>query len=422
MQETFFTSTYKLVEEAAKIMKLDPKLLQYLSYPKRVLEVNVPLMRDNGMLEIFHGYRVQHNDAAGPFKGGIRFHPSVDLDDVKALAMLMTLKCAVVDIPLGGAKGGIAVDPRVLSEEELERLTRNYVKLIAPVIGPTTDVPAPDVNTDGKIMSWIADEYSQIKGKKSWGVVTGKPVGEGGSKGRGEATSRGGVFVLNELMSSKKMTPQKTRVIIQGFGNAGANVAEILAQEGYNVIGVSDSKGGLYCEAGLNPLTAAQCKIVKGSVAKCGEAGYQPKKGESCKRVTNGDILTMPCDVLILAALENQITKANADKVKAKIIMELANGPVNSEADMILDQRKITVIPDILANAGGVTVSWFEMVQNASNKYWSEDEVRKKLKKIMVTAWRKVEKQKQLHRCSYRQAAMISGLQKLRKILDLRKV
>jgi len=411
-------------------MKLDKQILKYLRYPKRILEVNVPLLRENGRLEIYRGYRVQHNDAAGPYKGGIRFHPAVNLDEVKALALLMTLKCAVVDIPLGGAKGGIAVDPRTLSGKELEKLTRNYVRLIEPIIGPNIDVPAPDVNTDAHVMAWVADEYAKIHGKKEWGVVTGKPTESGGSKGRMDATSQGGAFILNELLKARKMDIEKVTVAIQGFGNAGSNIADILANQGFNVIAVTDSKGGIHCKEGLNPLTALQCKLKKGSLAKCGDVGYEPKSvprgtqpdAAGCRRITNAELLTLPCDVLILAALENQITGANAAHVRAKIILELANGPVAAEADTILARKKVTVIPDILANAGGVTVSYFEMVQNRTNKYWSDSEVRSKLEKIMVTAWKKVEKEKARHRCNYRQAAIISGLEKLSKILDLRKI
>jgi glutamate dehydrogenase/leucine dehydrogenase len=417
---SFFENTLKNIAEAAKIMKLDAKIETVLQHPKRILEVSIPVERDNGQVEMVSGFRVQHNDAAGPYKGGIRFHEDVNMDEVKALATLMTMKCAVVNLPLGGAKGGIALNPIEYSKRELEQITRRYVRLIEPIIGPETDVPAPDVNTDAQVMAWIADEYSKLKEKNMWGVVTGKPVSFGGSIGRDDATSQGGMFILDALMKSLGKDVQDTRVVIQGFGNAGANMANILYTNGYNIVAVSDSKGGLYCEHGLDPVVTMKCKINSGSVADCGGEEFQPKMGDTCKRVTNEELLELPCDVLVLAALENQITEKNAGAVKATIVFELANGPTTIEADEILAQRNIVVIPDILANAGGVTVSYFEMVQNKQNYYWDSKEVAEKLQKVMVTAWENVAQNREKYACTYRQAAFITALYRLSDILTLR--
>lgn len=401
-------------------MKLPSDVEAVLSNPKRTMEVSIPVRLDDNTLEIFHGFRVQHNDAAGPYKGGIRFHPDVNMDEVKALATLMTLKCAVVNLPLGGAKGGVAVDPEKYSKAELERLTRKYVQLIEPIIGPETDVPAPDVNTDAQVMAWIADEFSRLKERNVIGVVTGKPTSFGGSEGRFDATSQGGAYVLEEALNLQKKKPKDMKVVIQGFGNAGANMANILYRDGYVVVAVSDSKGGLYCKNGLDPLSTMTCKVKTGSVTECGGAEYQPKDGEHCKRVNNEELLELDCDILILAALENQITKKNADRVKAKIVLELANGPITPEADDILASKETIVIPDILANAGGVTVSYFEMVQNKQNYYWNAEEVQDKLKKVMVTAWKNVVKTQTKYSSNYREAAFITALSKLQEILTLR--
>jgi glutamate dehydrogenase/leucine dehydrogenase len=407
---SFFENTQKVIAEAAKIMKLDKDVEAILSSPKRIMEVSIPVRLDNGELKVFSGFRVQHNDSAGPYKGGIRFHQQVNMDEVKALATLMSLKCAVAGIPLGGAKGGIAIDPKKFSKAELQRLTRTYVRLIEPIIGPHTDVPAPDVNTDPQIMAWIADEYSMLKGRNELGVVTGKPVPVGGSKGRSDATSQGGAYILNELMMQEKLDPKKTTVAIQGYGNAGSFMAEILHRDGYKVVAVSDSKGGIYSETGIEPSSVMECKMDKGSVME-----FTPGK-----KITNDELLELPVDVLVLAALENQVTKDNAANVKAKIIIELANGPIAPEADVILATNKVIVVPDILANAGGVTVSYFEMVQNGEKFYWEREEVKDRLQKVMVRAWKKVVEMKEKYNCTYRQAALIKGLARISEILTLR--
>lgn len=416
---SFFENTQKLIAEASKIMKLDKEVEQILSRPKRIVEVSIPVRLDNGKLEVFSGFRVQHDDSAGPFKGGVRFHPQVNMDEVKALATLMTLKCAVAGIPLGGAKGGIAIDPKKYSKAELERITRKYVQLIAPLIGPDTDVPAPDVNTDPQVMAWIADEYSKLRGRNEFGVVTGKPVPVGGSLGRSDATSQGGAYILRELMKQENCHPQKTSVAIQGYGNAGSYMAEILYKEGYKVVAVSDSKGGTYCKEGLDPTAAMAHKNKYGSVHKCTAACALNNKG-AIKQISNEELVELPVEVLVLAALENQITKDNAAKVKAKIVIELANGPIAPEADEILAKNNIIVVPDILANAGGVTVSYFEMVQNSEKFYWESEEVKARLQKVMVKAWKEVVKTKAKYACTYRQAAIIKGLERVSEILSLR--
>lgn len=417
---TFFENTLKNIQTAAKLMKLESDVEKILSTPKRTLEVSIPVRLDNGDLKIFKGFRVQHNDAAGPYKGGIRFHPGVNMDEVKALATLMTIKCAVVNLPLGGAKGGITVDPSQFSKGELERLSRKYLQMIEPIIGPDIDVPAPDVNTDAQIMAWIADEYSKLKKKNVTGVVTGKPISYGGSEGRFDATSQGGAYILDEVVIRQKRKPEDTRVIIQGFGNAGANMANILAAAGYTITGVSDSRGGLYCENGLDPLGTMQCKMKKGSVSECGGSDYEPKEGGKCRKVTNEQLLELPCDVLVLAALENQVTGKNASQIQATIIIELANGPTTPEADEILNKKGKIVIPDILANAGGVTVSYFEMVQNRQHYFWDAEEVQIRLKKSMVNAWKNMENIHTRYSCTYRQAAFIGALIRLQEILLVR--
>jgi len=416
---TFFENTLKLIEQAAAIMELDDNVLHILSKPERIVEVNFPVKMDDGLIRIFTGYRVQHNDSAGPFKGGIRYHVDVSMDEVKALASLMTMKCAVASLPLGGAKGGITFDPSKCSKDELERITRAFVHAIDPIIGPNKDVPAPDVNTDEQIMAWIADEYSKLHGKDLKGVVTGKPIINGGSKGRADATSKGGVFILHEVLKDSVKKPEDTTVVISGYGNVGGNIANLLAADGFKIVAVSDSHGGLYCPHGLDALATMNCKVSKGKVAECGGSKYQPTEGDTCKSVSNDELLEIDCDVLILAALENQITKENAKNIKAKLILEMANGPIAAEADEILEKNGITIVPDILANAGGVTVSYFEMVQNKQDSYLEADEVEKKLKKIMIDAWENVKLAAKKYNTSYRLSAFIVALDRLKEILSL---
>jgi len=361
------------LEIAAERLGLDEGIKLKLQNPKRILIVNFPVKMDNGELKNFTGYRIQHSLTRGPAKGGIRYHPSVDLDEVKALAAWMTWKAAVVNIPYGGAKGGVQCNPKEMSEGELERLTRRYTWEIAPLIGPEKDIPAPDVYTNAQTMAWIMDTYSTLQGHSVPGVVTGKPVAIGGSLGRNEATAQGCVYVIQEALKHLGMDLEKVTVAIQGYGNAGSNAAQIIHKLGTNVIAVSDSKGGIYNADGLDPTGVLEHKKETGSVVDYGEAD----------NITNEELLAVDCDILIPAAMENQITKENAHKVRAKIIAEAANGPTTPSADDILDEKGIFIIPDILCNAGGVTVSYFEWVQNIQSLFWTLEEVNNQLARIM---------------------------------------
>lgn len=408
-------NTLKQIKKAALLMDLSKEFEMLIATPQRIIEVNIPVKMDDGVLRIFKGFRVQHNNTMGPYKGGIRYHQDVDMEEVKALAFWMTIKCSVMGLPLGGAKGGVVVDPKGLSKGELERLTRSYVRLIANDIGPTFDVPAPDVNTNPEIMTWIYDEYSKIVGKDSPGVVTGKPVDNHGSKGRNTATAQGGVFVLHELVKERGLQPGETRVVIQGFGNAGGIVAKLLAAEGYKIVGASDSQGGIICNYGIDPHSLLECKVEKKTVKECGlhVTELHGISGASCSKVSNEELLEQECDILVLAALENQVTVVNAAKIKAKFVLELANGPVDPAADEILQKSGVTVIPDILANAGGVTVSYFEMLQNADGESWEEEEVLEKLKEKMVKAFKEVQEMAEKYKCTLREAAYIKAISRI---------
>lgn len=412
---SLFENTLKQIQTASKIMKLDVAVEDILSHPERVIEMSIPVKMDNGCLRVFRGYRVQHNSVRGPYKGGIRFHPDVDVDEVKALATWMTMKCAVANLPLGGGKGGVEVNPKELSRRELEALSRGYATAFAEFIGPEVDIPAPDVYTNAQIMDWITDEYSKIRGRNVLGVVTGKSLAVGGSVGRADATSQGGVYILNEMLKETGQNAADMTVVVQGFGNAGSHVAEMLHKQGFKVIGVSDSKGALYCEEGLHPDKALSCKVEKGQVGECVLAG------QSCRMTSNEELLELECDVLVLSALENQVTAENAGRVRAKVILELANGPVTPEADAILEQKGVKVIPDILANSGGVTVSYFELVQNKMNYFWTAEEVQEQLKKKMVEAWHAVSENAKKYSCSYRTAAFITAMRRLESAIKQRK-
>jgi glutamate dehydrogenase/leucine dehydrogenase len=375
-----YQSVLQQLEMTAERLKLDPGIHEILKQPKRSLIVSVPIKMDNGQVKVYTGYRVQHSDVRGPYKGGIRYHPDVTLDEVKALAMLMTWKCACLSIPYGGAKGGVVCNPKVMSMGELERLTRRYTSMITDIIGPYRDVPAPDVYTDAQIMSWIMDTYSQMKGYLVPEVVTGKPISLGGSEGRIEATSRGVLICTREAIGKMGMKMKGATVAIQGSGNVGGNAAFLLAKEGCKVIALSDSKGGVMNKDGIDVMHALQYKELTHFLAGM----------EGCDDITNEELLELECDVLIPAAIENQITKENASKVKAKIVMEAANGPTTPDADAILNYNKILVVPDILANAGGVTVSYLEWVQNLHREHWSAEEVNTKLEQKMVSAFHDV--------------------------------
>ncbi len=375
----------ELFNEAADEMGLDKDVKDFLTTPKRSLQVGIPVEMDDGSYKTFSGYRIQFNDARGPTKGGIRYHPEVNLDEVKALSFLMTWKCAVVDIPFGGAKGGIEVDSKQLSRGEKERLTRGFVDEIHDFIGPDKDIPAPDVYTDEQVMAWIVDQYQKYEPGK-YGVVTGKPLELGGSKGRSTATAQGGFYVLKEAMEKKNI--ENPTVAIQGFGNAGSVMAELADDAGWTVIAVSDSKGGIYNEDGLEVSKVEEVKSDTGRV----------KDYDDGEEISNEELLELDCDILVPAALANEITKDNAEDISADIVLELANGPVTRRARNILNENNVMTIPDILANAGGVTVSYYEWVQNRIGEYWSEQEVQEKLKDKMISAFQDVyEKSEELN-------------------------
>ncbi|MCI0339572.1 MAG: Glu/Leu/Phe/Val dehydrogenase [Planctomycetales bacterium] len=388
------------LDEVAALMSLDPNIHRFLREPKRALSVAVPVKMDAGELRVFVGHRVQHSVARGPSKGGIRFHPDVTLDEVKALAMWMTWKCAVVNIPYGGAKGGIACNPDEMSAAEIERMTRRYASEILPIIGPEVDIPAPDVGTGPREMAWIMDTYSMNKGYPVLGVVTGKPVNIGGSLGRNEATARGVVFAILRAADRLRLPVAGKTVVIQGFGNAGSFAAKFLAEQGARVIAVSDSRGGIHDGKGLDPEEVRKHKAETGSVV-----GFK-----GADRVTNEELLEVPCDLLVPAALEGAITERNAAKVKCRILAEAANGPTTPEADKILEENGVFVIPDILANAGGVTVSYFEWVQGLQSFFWTEDEVNARLRAVMERAFDAVYARKEERKCSMRHAAYMVGV------------
>jgi glutamate dehydrogenase (NAD(P)+) len=368
----------KQLAEAAKIIDLDHGMHEILSYPKRVLTVAIPTRMDNGEIKVFTGFRSQHNDARGPFKGGIRYHPQVSIDEVKALSMWMTWKCAIADLPYGGGKGGIICNPKEMSEGELERMTRRYAYGISDIIGPHTDIPAPDVYTGGKEMAWIMDTYSALKGNfVQPELITGKPLAIGGSLGRNEATGRGLSFTIREAAKKLKINMKTATVIVQGFGNAGQFAAQLVEEQGAKIIGASDSQGGVYNKNGIQIGALRRHKEKTGSVV-----GFS-----GTKSISNEDLLEQDCTILIPAALESQLTKKNAGKISTKIIAEAANGPTTTEADETLYKNKILVIPDILANGGGVTVSYFEWLQNLRREYWSENEVNERLDRNITKAF-----------------------------------
>jgi glutamate dehydrogenase/leucine dehydrogenase len=406
----------KQLDKAAKVLKLDPGLHQILATPKLVLEVQLPVRMDDGSIKVFMGWRVQHNDARGPFKGGIRYHPNTNADEVKALAMWMTWKTAVVDVPFGGGKGGVRVDPKALSPGELERLTRRYAYAIAPIIGVDVDIPAPDVYTNPQTMAWIADTYAAIKGYFEPGVITGKPLEIGGSEGRTEATARGLQYVTEEALKVLNMDPKKAKVAVQGYGNAGYFSAKFMKELGMKVVAVSDSKGAIYNPDGLDPEKVLEHKKKTGSVV--GFPGATSLDNDPQR--ANEKLLELDVDVLIPAAVENVITDKNADKIKAKLVVEAANGPTTPEADSILYERGVVVAPDILANAGGVTVSYFEWVQNRTREYWDIDTVRMKLRANMTKAFRDVYEMHKELKVDMRTAALCLAVKRVAKAIELR--
>lgn len=374
------------LEHALKHVRISEDASERLKLPKASLKVSIPVRMDNGALRVFAGYRVRYDDTRGPTKGGIRFHPSVAMDEVQSLAFWMTFKCAALDLPFGGAKGGITVNPKELSKLELERLSRGYVDAIADFIGPDVDIPAPDVYTNPMIMGWMMDQYSIIRRRLSPAVITGKPLSMGGSQGRDTATGMGAFHVLNAMMSKFSKPPADTTVAVQGFGNAGSVIAQQLFDAGYRVVAVSDSQGGIYCSQGLDIPSLQQFKASTRHLQSVYCQGTVCNLTGNYDTVSNEALLALDVDILVPAALENQITEANADQVKARYIFEVANGPITSAGDRILEAKGVYVFPDILVNAGGVTVSYFEWVQNRSGLYWPAAEVRQRLKRKMVEA------------------------------------
>ncbi len=398
-----FENAIKNLEQANKHAKVPDAIFKKICVPEHIHEFDISA---NG--KKYKGYRVQHNSARGPYKGGIRYHPQVDINEVKALATWMSLKCAVAGIPYGGGKGGVACNPKELSKKDIEAISRAWAKAMAKNIGPWKDVPAPDVNTDGQTMAWILDEYEKITGSHAPATITGKPIELGGSLGRDKATSQGGFFVLREALKANKLKPGSAA--IQGIGNVGGWLAEILHAEKYKIVAVSDSRGGIYNDKGLDVPKVMEHKKKTGAV----------KDFPGAKNITNEELLELPVDILAPSALENAITKDNAGKIKAKLILEMANGPVTPEADAILDQKGIIVIPDILANAGGVSTSYFEWVQNLYGYSWDLEEVDAKLERLMTKAFKDVHETAQKHDISYRTAANVLALGRIAKAMELR--
>ncbi|NCJ08498.1 glutamate dehydrogenase [Synechococcales cyanobacterium C] len=407
-----FSDASQRLEKVFSYVDLPEDALEYLKFPKASLSVSIPVRMDDGSLKVFPGYRVRYDDTRGPGKGGIRYHPDVTLDEVQTLAFWMTFKCAALNLPFGGAKGGITVNPKALSRMELERLSRGYIDAIAGFIGPDVDIPAPDVYTNPMIMGWMMDQYSIQQRRISWAVVTGKPLAIGGSVGRDTATGSGAYFVIEAMQEKLGLNPAQTTVAVQGFGNAGAVVADLLAAAGYRVVAVSDSKGGIYAPKGLDIPSVRQQKDATRGI----QAVYC--QGTVCnlvehETISNEDLLTLDVDILIPAALENQITEQNASQVQARYIFEVANGPVSSTADPILEQNGVMVFPDILVNAGGVTVSYFEWVQNRSGLYWSEPEVEQQLRQRMVKETAQIWEIAQTREISLRTAAYVHAMTRL---------
>jgi glutamate dehydrogenase/leucine dehydrogenase len=397
-----FEEFVKQVEIAAEKLKLNPNVLAQLRHPRRVITVSVPVRLDNGKVEVFTGYRVQYNMWRGPYKGGIRYHPTVDLEEVKALAGWMTLKTAVVDLPYGGAKGGVVCDPKKLSKAEVERITRRYTTMIIDEIGPFKDIPAPDVNTDAQTMAWIMDTYSSIKGYSIPEVVTGKPLSLGGSPGRESATGRGVAICAREAAKKIGIDMKNAKVAVQGYGNVGYWAARILREMGCEIVAVSDTKGACGGRS-LDPVGVLEHKRKTGSVV-----GYQ-----GCRPMKSEELLERECDILVPAALENAITHVNGPRIRSGIISEGANGPTTVEADQILYKRNVFVVPDILANAGGVTVSYFEWVQNLNRQRWTEEEVNRKLEQIMVKAFREVVDVSEKNKVNMRTAAYMLAISRV---------
>ena len=399
-----FQNAMSQLDKVTAIKKFDEAFMLKMRQPNRDVRIAIPVLMDNGTTRIFEGYRVQYNNALGPYKGGIRYHQDTEINEVKALAFWMALKCAVIGIPMGGGKGGITVDPKDLSKAELERLSRGWVRGLADILGPKKDVPAPDVNTTPEIMSWMANEFEKVTGDTTKATFTGKPIENGGSEGRGVATGLGGFYTFEAVREAIGL-PEKCTIVIQGFGNVGGNAAKIFAEHGHTVMAVSDAHGGVYNANGLD-ITALEL--------------YRKEKGvitdfPGGKAITNAELLTLPCDLLIPAALENQITEQNAADIKAHSILELANGPTTPEADEILFKKNIAIVPDILANAGGVTVSCFEWEQNLKGEHWTEAQVFEKLRPLMDEAAREILARAKAANTDLRRGAFILALERIQE-------
>ena len=414
---SIFEDAIRRLDRAFEFAKIDAEAVEKLKHPKAIVQVSIPVRMDDGSLRVFEGYRVRHDDTRGPAKGGIRFHPEVNLDEVKALAFWMTCKCAVVGIPYGGAKGGVVVNPKELSRLELERLSRGFIRQIADFIGPEIDIPAPDVYTNPMIMGWMMDEYSLMHGRRTPAVITGKPIPLGGSLGRNEATGRGAYFCIKELEMIRGWKPSDVRVAVQGFGNAGQQVARLLHEDGYRVVAVSDSKGGIYNHGGFDIPSlmkikneSRQLKAVYCSGSVCEIVDADP--------ISNAELLELDVDLLVPAALENVIDGENAPAVKAEVIVEVANGPINCRGDAVFNEKKKLVVPDILANAGGVTVSYFEWVQNKQGFYWTEEEVNDRLRQIMTREFNGIYEIMDRHGIDMRTAAYACALSRMGEAIE----
>jgi glutamate dehydrogenase (NADP+) len=410
---SIFEDAQKRLVEVFKHVELADDVREKLKHPKLSLSISIPVRMDNGHLKVFTGYRVQFNDTRGPTKGGIRYHPDVSLDEVTSLSFWMTIKCAVMNLPFGGAKGGISVNPKDLSRLELERLSRSYIRAIADIIGPKRDIPAPDVYTNATIMGWMADEYSQIKRQQLPGVITGKPVHLNGSLGRDSATGRGALHVLQQWLERKDLRAEKMTLAVQGFGNVGYHFSRLAHEAGFKVVAVSDSQGGIFSEDGLDPQELMKHKLQHKDLRTMLYCDGSVCDLQHYKKLSGHELLELDVDVLVLAALENQVHKGNVGNIKARQLLEIANGPVTSEADVLLEKRGITVLPDVLVNAGGVTVSYFEWVQNRAGFYWDAPKVNSRLEKTMVREAKAIFELSEDNQISLRTAAYLQGVKRI---------
>jgi len=406
-KQKFFLNCQKQFLDTANKLNLKTEIIEELKEPQRIIKFQIPIKTDNGKKKVFFGFRSQHNNALGPYKGGIRFHQNVSEDEVKALSMLMTWKCSLLNLPFGGGKGGIIVNPKELSKKELEKLSRGYVKAIFPFLGENIDIPAPDVNTNAQIMEWMIDEYFKLTGKKSFAAFTGKPLNLWGLEGREEATGYGGVVILKKLANSFKLNPQKTTIAIQGFGNVGSNFAYFAQKEGYKIIAVSEVDNGIFKEGGLNIEEILECKKRTGKISICIK--------NFDKEIKNKQLLELNVDVLVLAAVENVISKNNAEKIKGKYIIEMANGPITPDAEGILEKRKIFSVPDILSNSGGVVASYFEWIQSKEKKRWKKEKTFVELSKKLSKSFDEVFFLSKKKKINLREASYILSVDKVAK-------